>query len=28
MDKQTEKRLKHIRDATEVNARHKQDVIA
>ncbi|MCP1275487.1 hypothetical protein [Leuconostoc citreum] len=26
MDKQTEKRLKHIRDATEVNARHKQDL--
>ncbi|QEA46114.1 hypothetical protein FGL72_02845 [Leuconostoc citreum] len=27
MDKQTKQRLKHIRDATEVNTRHKQDLI-
>lgn len=27
MDKQTKQRLKHIRDATEVNTRHKQNLI-
>ncbi|GDZ83140.1 hypothetical protein LCIT_03820 [Leuconostoc citreum] len=27
MDEQTKQRLKHIRDATEVNKRHKQDLI-
>ena len=26
MDKQTKQRLRHIRDATEVNTRHKQDL--
>lgn len=26
MDEQTKQRLKHIRDATEVNIRHKQDL--
>ncbi|HCN55715.1 hypothetical protein EFN88_05070 [Leuconostoc citreum] len=26
MDEQTKQRLRHIRDATEVNARHKQDL--
>ncbi|WP_349551369.1 hypothetical protein [Leuconostoc pseudomesenteroides] len=26
MDKQTKQRLKHIRDATEVNMKHKQDL--
>jgi len=26
MDEQTKERLKHIRDATEVNTRHKQDL--
>ncbi|MCT3057283.1 hypothetical protein EFN29_07485 [Leuconostoc citreum] len=25
MDEQTKQRLRHIRDATEVNKRHKQD---
>jgi len=25
MDEQTKKRLRHIRDATEVNMKHKQD---
>lgn len=27
MDEQTKQRLKHIRDATEVNMKHKQDII-
>ena len=27
MDEQTKQRLRHIRDATEVNTRHKQDLI-
>ncbi|CDX64893.1 Protein of unknown function [Leuconostoc citreum] len=27
MDEQTNQSLKHIRDATEVNTRHKQDLI-
>lgn len=27
MDEQTKQRLKHIRDATEVNTRHKQNLI-
>lgn len=26
MDEQTKQRLRHIRDATEVNTRHKQDL--
>ncbi|MGR8826853.1 hypothetical protein N2E09_04450 [Leuconostoc citreum] len=26
MDEQTKRRLRHIRDATEVNMRHKQDL--
>jgi len=26
MDEQTKKRLRHIRDATEVNKRHRQDL--
>lgn len=27
MDEETKKRLRHIRDATEVNMKHKQDLI-
>lgn len=27
MDEQTKQRLRHIRNATEVNLRHKQDMI-
>lgn len=27
MDEETKKRLRHIRDATEVNMKHKQDMI-
>lgn len=27
MDEQTKQRLRHIRDATEVNMKHKQDMI-
>lgn len=27
MDEKTKQRLRHIRDATEVNTRHKQDLI-